>query len=82
MAHLIMGDGTAVSGGIRICTDSFTVQDVVKLGDVLTVRYGLTISLQNNRGNYRIFISRKSMPLLIPLIKPFMVKSMYYKLSI
>ena len=77
-----MGDGTAVSGGIRICTDSFSVQDVVKLGNALTIRYGLIISLHKNSGNYRIFISRKSMPLLIPLIKPFMVRSMYYKLSI
>lgn len=77
-----MGDGTAVSGGIRICTDSFSVQDVVKLGNALTIRYGLIISLHKNSGNYRIFISRKSMLLLIPLIKPFMGKSMYYKLSI
>jgi hypothetical protein len=30
IAHLIMSDGTALSGGIRICTDYFTVQDVVR----------------------------------------------------
>jgi hypothetical protein len=82
LAHLIMGDGSPASGGLRISTDSLTVQDVVKLSNVLIIRFGLVITLHKNGENYRIYISKKSMPFLISIVKPYMVKSMYYKLSI
>lgn len=32
LAHLIMGDGTSDHGrGVVLCTDSYTLQDVIKL---------------------------------------------------
>lgn len=82
LAHLIMGDGGSVQGGVRIGTDSFLIQDVIKLSNTLIVRYGLIVTLHKNGDKYRIYISKKSMPLLISIVKPFMVQSMYYKLSI
>lgn len=42
----------------------FSMQNVVRLGNALTIRYGLIFSLDKNNDNYRIFISRKLMPLL------------------
>jgi len=40
-----MGDGTLKSEGIFICTDSYTIQDVVRLMNVLIIRYELKCTL-------------------------------------
>jgi hypothetical protein len=80
LAHLIMGDGSVVSGGIRISTDSFTVQDVVRLINVLVIKYRLKCTLHMINNKPRIFISSKSMVLWIPIINPYIIPSMKYKL--
>lgn len=82
LAHWIMGDGVYYKGGgIAICTDSYSIQDVVRLMNVLVIRYGLKCTLQTRReGQYRIFISKKSMESLITIIKPHTTPSMYYKI--
>jgi hypothetical protein len=61
LAHWIQGDGKfVVSGGLRLCTDSYTIQDVVRLMNVLMVRYELKCTLhQSKEGQYQIFISKK-----------------------
>nr|YP_009945119.1 hypothetical protein [Monilinia laxa]QOE17483.1 hypothetical protein [Monilinia laxa] len=114
LAHLIMGDGSAVSFpplffppsffynykfiiyivikffikkkgknlgiGIRISTDSFTVQEVVRLINVLVIKYRLKCTLHMINNKPRIFISSKSMVLLTPIINPHIIPSMKYKL--
>ena len=82
LAHLIMGDGTYRQGGLRLCTDSYTITDVVRLMNVLIVRYRLKVTLHTDRGMYRIYLSKSSMPILISVVKPYMVASMLYKLGI
>ena len=41
LAHWIMGDGRNGKGGLILCTDSFSLKDVVRLMNVLIIRYGL-----------------------------------------
>ena len=81
-AHLIMGDGNYSSKGIALCTDSYGVEDVVRLMNVLIIRYDLKCTLQKKNDNYRIYISRRSMEKVRSIVKPHMVPSMYYKLGI
>ena len=65
LAHWIMGDGSYQPGGsLVLCTDSFSLQDVICLINVLIVRYGLECSLtfyhsRSNQKLYRIRISKK-----------------------
>ena len=55
-----MGDGSKQSHGLILCTDSYSLQDVVRLINVLIIRYGLICSLREHRkGQYRIYISAK-----------------------
>ena len=78
-----MGDGQRREYGLVLCTDSFTLEEVVRLVNVLILRYNLKCTLHVNKKNYnRIYISRKSLSDLIIIIKPYIVPSMYYKLSI
>src|SRR5687767_4992361 len=82
LAHWIMGDGGKSKDGLKFCTDSFTIQDVVLLMNVLIIRYGLKCSLQFQSPNYyRIYIKTKSMPLLRSIVLPHMHSSMLYKIQ-
>jgi hypothetical protein len=57
LAHLIMGDGYYVNKGILLCTECYSIQDVVRLMNVLIIRYNLKCTLHKvsyNRG-YRIY---------------------------
>jgi len=83
LAHWIMGDGSVKSKGLLLCTDSNTIQDVVRLMNVLTIRYDLKCTLHNsNPGQHRIYISRKSMPKLISIVKAHMAPCMLFKLCL
>jgi len=82
LAHWIMGDGSRdKSFGLVLCTDSFSIEDVVRLMNVLIVRYGIDCTIRYN-GNYnRIYIRNKSMPLLRTIVSPYMHSSMLYKIG-
>lgn len=45
LAHMIMGDGSSQRHGLTICTDSLTLKDIVRLINVLIIRYRLVCSL-------------------------------------
>jgi hypothetical protein len=86
LAHLIMGDGESRTSGLVLCTNSFTLQDVVRLMNVLIIRYRiqclLRLKQQNNKTEYLIYIRQSSMPILRSIVTPYMHPSMYYKLKI
>jgi hypothetical protein len=88
LAHWFMGDGSyQPKGSLVLCTDSFSLQDVILLMNVLMVRYGLECSLihYHNRSNiklYRIRIPKKSMYTLRNIVLPHIVPSMYYKIHL
>lgn len=87
LAHLIMGDGYFSDGCLKICTDNFTKDEVLKLIDVLHVNFGLnaTINKRTNPGGvvkWRIRISKLSMDKLITIVSPYIIPEMYYKLGL
>ena len=84
LAHLIMQDGSCHKrwGGIVLCTDGFTREDVTRLKIYLENRYKIRCSIQTDRGKYhRISIGVKSVEILKNKILPYMHKSMLYKLG-
>ena len=91
LAHWIMGDGAKRNKGLVLCTDSFSISDVVRLSNVLRIKYGLNTTITgftNNKhptlgkGRERIYILPESMPNLIKLVKPYILKSFWYKLHL
>lgn len=82
LAHLIMGDGSVSRHGLIICTDSYKIEDTIRLMNVLIIKYGLECSLRAHRKNqYRIYIRQASMSLLLRIVGPHMHSSMLYKLK-
>ena len=81
LAHIIMGDGSTERHGLIICTDSYSVQDIVRLMNVLVIRYRLKCTLRYHTPTQpRIYISERSMPLLRTIVTPHMCSTMLYKL--
>jgi len=82
LAHWIMNDGYKASSGLALCTDSFMVPDVVRLMNVLMVKFRLDCTLFMKGGKHpRISIRSSSMPRLRGLVLPHMDPSMIYKLK-
>jgi len=66
-----MGDGYARPQGLILCTDSYSVQDIVRLMNVLIIRYRLKCTLRYHTSTQpRIYISERSMPLLRTIVRP------------
>jgi hypothetical protein len=84
LAHWIMGDGNyRKGGGLTLCTDSFTLKEVILLMNVLIIKYDLKCSLHQRAPNsYRIYISKSSICNLQVLVLPYMVPSMLYKIHL
>jgi LAGLIDADG DNA endonuclease family len=82
LAHLIQEDEGFKSKGIFLCTDFYTLTDVIRLMNVLIIRYGLKCTLHRSNEGYRIYISRTSVNKVIEIVKPHMLPSMYYKLGL
>lgn len=82
LAHLIMGDGCGNRHGLLLCTDSFTVPEVVKLMNVLIIKYQLNCTLRFHTPTQpRIYIRESSMKKLRGIVEPYMFSSMMYKLE-
>ena len=81
-----MGDGVAKNSGLLICTDSFTIEDTVRLINVLIIKYNLNCNLsfsgaKREKGQYRIYIQQNSMLDLYNIVYPHMQTDMLYKLT-
>lgn len=75
-----MGDGAYSSGGMILCTDCFTVPEVIILINILTIRYGLKCTINMAAGLPRIYISRVSMANLPRIVTPHILALSLYKL--
>jgi hypothetical protein len=82
LAHVIMGDGNADKHGLILCTDSYSIKDVVRLMNVLVIKYRLDCSMFIKASKYpRIYIKAKSMPLLRAIVSPYVSSGMLFKLG-
>lgn len=81
LANWIYGDGMASKKGLVLCTDSYSLDEVVRLVNILIIRYNFTCKIRFHKDNqYRIYISEKSLESLKRIVLPFLDNSMLYKL--
>jgi len=78
-----MGDGSRGNGtGLLLCTDSFSIQDNVRLINVLIIKYRLDCRIRKHGEYPRIYIRQRSIPLLRSIVLPYIHNSMLYKLQL
>ena len=85
LAIWIMDDGFRKGEGLRLCTDSFSKEDVELLIEALKEKLGInpTIIIGNRgKGQYRISINKRDMMRIRPHLRHYMHKKMYYKIGI
>lgn len=80
-----MDDGQAVKrGGVTLCTDNFTLEEVHTMISVLQSKFGLKCTIHTKnvvKDQHRIYVSRSSLPLLRSHVQQFMPDSMMYKIT-
>jgi hypothetical protein len=67
---------------IGLCTNSFSLEEVNLLCNLLKNKYKLQCRIVNYENSFLIQIKQKSIPHFIDLIKPYIIPSFYYKLGI
>ena len=81
LAHWVAGDGSKNKKGLTLCTDSYSLKEVIILINVLIIRYKFICTLRVVRDNqYRIYISEKSLTSLQKIVMPHIDSSMVYKI--
>lgn len=81
LAYWIMGDGATIKNGLLLCTNSFSIQDVVRLMNVLIIKFELDCTLIIRDKKYHmIYIKKHSLPRLQQLVLTYMHSSFLYKI--
>lgn len=81
---IVMDSGSRIGrAGIKLCTNSFTYRDCIRLTKVLHDLYNLKSSVQSagRPGKYIIYVWAESMSDLRSVVRPHMVSSILYKLA-
>ena len=81
LAVLIMDDGGYAKPGVRIATNSFKLEEVELLANIIKNKFDLDCTVQHVKAinKYSIYIKGVSIPTLINVVLPHFHPSMYYK---
>lgn len=85
LAFWIMDDGSFNKYGVKLCTHSFTLEEVILLKEVLESKFNLKCSIRKMRIReseffwHLIYIKKESMKLLWELVGEYIIPSMKYK---
>ena len=78
-----MKDGTFNGIILLLCTDSYTVKEVVLLVNVLIIKYNIQCTIRYyNQCYLTIYILKKSIPKVRQIVLPYMHSSILYKLGL
>lgn len=81
LSHLIMGDGAKKNKGITICTDNFTLKEVVLLINIFIIKFEISPTIHKEKNKFRIYINEKDLKKIKPFIEPFFVNHFLYKIK-
>lgn len=73
--------GSKKNKGITLCTDCFTIQEIVMLINMLIIKFEISPTIHKENSSYRIYINKKHLNKILPYIKPYFIHSFLYKIS-
>jgi LAGLIDADG DNA endonuclease family len=77
-----MGDGSKRNKGITLCTDSFRINEVVILINILKIKYDINSTIHMEKYKPRIYINNKELNKILNYIKPYFIENFLYKISL
>ena len=83
LAVWLQDDGNKTYNTIRFCTNSYTLEEVNFLIDILYKKYNINSNPQktSTKDQYVLYIKTESVSILKDLVRPYIVPSMLYKLG-
>jgi len=84
LAIWFMDDGYKAGDSVRIATNCFTLNEIEELCKILLSKYNIIATGLKTAGKnkgYIIYIHKKSIQIFTDLVKPYMIKSLTYKLG-
>lgn len=86
LAYWIMCDGESQISGLRLCTDSFSILEVVTLMNVLNIKFNIHTRIHwkknsNNKKMPRIYIPASEMDKLRLIVKDHILPNFLYKIN-
>lgn len=81
LAHWIMGDGAKRNKGIILCTDSFTIKEIIILINILNIKFNIICTVHLDNGKYRIFINKKELLKIRSKLLPHFSTHFLYKIT-
>jgi len=84
LAIWIMDDGGWIDNrGLKISTNCFTLKDVKFIASILERKYNLNTAIHSAGGidQYNLYFPKKNLPILVPLVLPYMHPYFLYKLN-
>jgi hypothetical protein len=76
-----MGDGSKRAKGLVLCTDNFSLHEVVLLVNILIIKFDIKPTIQKEKDKFRIYLNEKSLIKIKPFILPFFVDHFIYKIN-
>jgi len=81
LAHWIMGDGSKRNKGVILCTDSYSIQEIVLLMNILKIKFNLNTKIHIDNRKNRIYINRKEFDKIRLMVRPYFSKRFLYKIT-
>lgn len=82
LAHWIMGDGAKTKKGLVLCTDNFTLKEVIMLMNMLLIKLNIKSTIQKEKKNYRIYINGNELDKIKYKLEPYFIDLFKYKIHI
>ena len=80
LAYWIMGDGAKRNKGVTLCTDGFTLSEVILLINILILKFNIQPSIHKEKKGYRIYINKIDLDTLRPFLVPHFTPHFLYKI--
>ncbi len=77
-----MDDGYKAGKGLYICTESFSLDEIKRLLNILKNKFHLNCSFHKVTNGYRIYIFSSCKPKFVEIVKPYFLQHFYYKLDL
>lgn len=82
LAIWIMDDGGKSGSGLKISSESFSLQENILLQRALYEKYSIKPSIQHHKDKYLLYFKKSDKDVLYTLIKPHLLPCMHYKFDI
>jgi hypothetical protein len=82
LAYWLMDDGYQSVVGFYFCTDSYSLEDIHKLANILRKKFDLECGVHKHTNGHRLYIFSSSKGKLLQLIKPYLLPHFYYKFNL